>query len=251
MCEGLPLDPLCPNVAAHGRKHISMSTFLRLVRRQLAVDRGKDAACCPLFVHGSRGALLKICLTSHGYTLVVKGVETCTLRHLHSEKRAYDRLLPLQGRYVPVCCGLIGLEVPYYYDGVELMHLLFVSWGGKSLAAMMRDESKLEQISKSCLRLSREALTAIHGQQVLHRDAEPRNMLYDEDSGTLMMVDFERSELRDRPVLGKLSPNRKRKHADEQLKKGEIDSFNGEASMAEFNLRRALRTIILLISRQW
>ena len=123
------------------------------------------------------------------------------------------------------------------------MNLLFMSWGEKSLAAMTRDETELLLISESCLCLSREAMLAIHGQQVLHRDVEPRNMLYDEGSGSLMMVDFERSELHDRGVLGELSPNRKRKRADGQLKQGEADCFKREASMAEFNLRRALRSV--------
>jgi hypothetical protein len=244
MCEGLPLDPLCPNVATHGRKHISTPTLLRLLRRQLAADRGTDADCCPLFVHGSRGALLKVCLTSHGYTMVAKAVEPSNLRYLQNEKQVYDRLHPFQGRYVPVCCGISGLDVPYYYDGAELTHLLLMSWGGKSLAAMTREESSLVQVSsESYLLLSREALTAIHNRGVLHHDAEPRNMLYNEDSRTLMMVDFERSELCDRQILGELSPNRKRKRADGQGSKAAVDCFKKEASTAEYHLRKALRAV--------
>lgn len=79
MCRGLQLDSQCPNVAAHGCKHIPPNTFLQLVRQQLAVDRGKDADCCALYTYGSRGALLKIRLTFYKYTMVAKGVETCNL----------------------------------------------------------------------------------------------------------------------------------------------------------------------------
>jgi hypothetical protein len=68
-------------------------------------------------------------------------------------------------------------------------------------------------------------------------------MLYNEDSRTLMMVDFERSELCDRQILGELSPNRKRKRADGQGSKAAVDCFKKEASTAEYHLRKALRAV--------
>lgn len=244
MCQGLALDLQCPNVAAHGCKHLQPSTFLHLIRQQLAVDRGKDADCCALYTHGSRGALLKVRLKSHGYTMVAKGVETCNLRYLLNEKRVYDRLETLQGRYVPVCCGVSELDVPYYYDGAELTDLLFLSWAGLSLASMTRNESSVMQVLENCLQLSRKALMAIHEQAVLHHDVKPRNMLYDADSQTLMLVDFERSELRDRRALSELSPNRKRKRPGSRERKAEVDCFKKEASMAEFNVKKAFSFVV-------
>ncbi|RMJ01509.1 hypothetical protein CDV36_015742, partial [Fusarium kuroshium] len=70
---GGPMDQKCPNSADHGNAHINRREFLRLARDQLAVDRGKDADCVPLYLSGSRGSLFKFCLSSHGYTLVAKG----------------------------------------------------------------------------------------------------------------------------------------------------------------------------------
>lgn len=51
---------------------------------------------------------------------------------------------------------------------------------------------------------------ALHSLRALHRDAEPRNILCDED-GKPMAVDLERAEYRDRQPLGQMSPSRKRK----------------------------------------
>ncbi|KAK1973633.1 hypothetical protein LZ30DRAFT_561942, partial [Colletotrichum cereale] len=47
----------------------------------------------------------------------------------------------------------------------------------------------------------------LHKLGILHGDAEPRNVLRDTVSGNIMVVDFERAELRCRPPLGSLSSN--------------------------------------------
>ncbi|KAF4508498.1 hypothetical protein G6O67_004865 [Ophiocordyceps sinensis] len=43
---------------------------------------------------------------------------------------------------------------------------------------------------------------ALHRLRVLHRDAEPRNLVYDADSGRFMVIGFERSEYLGRRPLG-------------------------------------------------
>ena len=244
LSNGLPMDPLCPNAATHGGQHISRKIFLQSVRKQLAVDQGTDADCCALYIHGSRGALLKVCLTSHGYTMVAKGVIDRDLPRLQNEERIYSRLRSLQGRHVPVCCGLTGLDVPYHYDGAELMHLLFMSWAGKSLAALSREVDSFEQISKSLPHPFAQVLRAIHQQQVLHGDAEPRNVLIDEKFRTVMLVDFEWSRICGREPLGKLSPNRKRRRSGVVKRGGAGEDgscFRKELSEAGYNLNKALR----------
>ncbi|KFY98960.1 hypothetical protein V500_01508 [Pseudogymnoascus sp. VKM F-4518 (FW-2643)] len=45
---------------------------------------------------------------------------------------------------------------------------------------------------------------------VLHKDAAPRNMLWDEHRGRLMLVDLERAEIQTRSPLGIITANRKR-----------------------------------------
>ena len=229
------MDQSCPNAAAHGQKHIPKEVFLRYIRQQLAVDRGRNADCLAMRIHGARGALLKVCLTSHEYTLVAKGVVADDQEYLRRELQIYDRLVSLQGVYVPVCCGLVHLKLPFYYDGSELRHLLFMSWAGRPLMSATRNE--VSSGYSRHLRDSVQVLKAIHEQRVLHHDVFPRNMVYDEHSERLMMIDFERSEILDHEVLGELSPNRKRKVV-ENSKKREADRFAEEIRTLEFRMSK-------------
>lgn len=71
------LDETCPNVETH-RKHdnyhcLNPSTIRELMRRQLSKSLVTD--CYALDKKSSRGALFKVRLTSHGYTVAAK----CTI----------------------------------------------------------------------------------------------------------------------------------------------------------------------------
>lgn len=247
LTAGHPLDPLCPNLLLHGQSHLGRTNFLDLLSSQLASNHGQDAGCCALYIHGARGALLKVCLTTHGYTLVAKGVETTNRRYLVNEAKIYDRLGPIQGRHVPACCGLIDLRLPFHYDGVELKHVLLMSWAGKSLVALTREGAN-SKLLEQCIKSSTTALTAIHSREVLHRDAEPRNIMYDEVAGTTFIVDFECSEYRGsssgRQILGELSPNRKRKHAcTSQAKNAGQEDFGKELRWLEYHMRKTVQSV--------
>jgi hypothetical protein len=209
--QGLAIDRSCPNALEHGSEHMPKDEFLRHVRQQLAVDRGSNADCCPLFVHGARGALLKLRLSVRGYTLVAKATGHSHKGYLEHEAAVYDRLQGLQGRYVPVCCGILDLDLPYHYDGVELRHALLLSWAGISLAHLMVRDENFASIKPSCDAQAAEAYKAIHALQVRHGDKAPRNMVYDTSTRRLMIIDFERSEINRRHALSELSPNYKRK----------------------------------------
>jgi len=114
-----------------------------------------------------------------------------------------------------------------------------MSWAGQSLVALAREETTSSTFVKHCLELATRALAAIHQQQVFHGDVMPRNMLYDKEAKKLMIVDFERSKLRDdeRKVLGELSPNRNRK-VESSPNKADPDCFAKEMG----GLDRLLRT---------
>lgn len=185
---GKDVDRSCPNAECHGQKHIDRLEFLHLIREQLAVDRRRDADCMPLHNPGSRGSLFKLRLSSHGYTLVAKGVEGLGLARLQHENEIYDRLLAIQGKYVPVCLGSIDLILPYYDDCGVYKHFLFLSWAGRPMFEH-RKQVRSGDMPDAVTRIFK----AIHELKVLHRDTELRNILYDEHSGTLMVVDFERS----------------------------------------------------------
>ncbi|KAB8356476.1 hypothetical protein FH972_024059 [Carpinus fangiana] len=208
LAQGAPLDLDCANVKSHGKEHIKPGLLLELVQEQLATDRGRDADCCPLYMHGSRGALLKIRLTSHGYTLVGKAVESSKLRYLQHEKRVYDHIHDLQGLTVPVCLGMINLACPYYYSIAELEHVMLLSWAGCSLLSPIHAERRANLVEPV-----RDAYQRLHSRGVLHEDPALRNILIDQAREKVMLVDFERSKLPRRQALSELSPYRKRKRA--------------------------------------
>ena len=178
-------------------RYIIQLEFLRLVRNQLAIGRGRDADCAPLYLSGVRRALFKVRLSSHGYTLVTKGMEGLDRAHLRHGNEIYDRLSPIQGRHIPVCLGSINLVLPYHYDSGVYMHFMFLSWAGRPLFECFGKVNKAGFIDKVTT-----IFKAVRELHVLHRDAEPRNILYNTISDSVMVVDFERAELHDRQPLG-------------------------------------------------
>ncbi|KAK3361655.1 hypothetical protein B0T24DRAFT_112663 [Lasiosphaeria ovina] len=199
LARGTPMDQSCPNAPCHGPSHIGLANFLHLLRVQLANDRGPDADSVPLYVTGAVGSLFKVRLSAHGYTLVAKGVKSANLGRLQHEEKVYNQLSTIQGRRVPVCLGLIDLKLPYYCDGGVFEHFLLLSWAGQPLSRCINQVDKAVAVDA----ITR-AYTELHRLGVHHRDAETRNILCDQ---SLMIIDFERAEIRSRQPLGPISPN--------------------------------------------
>ncbi|KAL1581966.1 hypothetical protein WHR41_09570 [Cladosporium halotolerans] len=202
------LDRECPNVDEHGVDvHlIDKTAFLALMRKQLS--RTLDSDFEPCGRPGSRGVPFRATLASHGYTVVAKCTPMDFVAYLRHEATIYERLRTIQGHCVPVHLGNLDLERPYYYEGIaKLVHVMFLGYGGTPITRRwtnLNQDSALGQVEK-CLR-------AIHERGVLHRDVMPRNILWDCDSGRVTVIDFERAKASpDRPALGPLSVNRKRK----------------------------------------
>jgi len=205
---------------------------MRLLRAQLATDRGSDADCMPLHVKGSRGALFKIRLSSHGYTFVAKGMEEHNRKHLRNEGRVYKHLSDLQGTCIPVCMGEISLRLPYYYGGGEYTQMLLLSWGGRPLWDYIRSDNRSSLMQKAT-----RALAQFHQRRVLHGDAELRNLVYDKVEDRLMVIDLERATIR--KPLGNLSSNRNRKRGLE--KSINDDTYSGEITALRGYISRFVR----------
>jgi hypothetical protein len=230
---GDPIDKECPNMRDHGSVHIDQQQFLVLIRSQLAVDRGPDADCVPLHLSGSRGSLFKVRLSSHGYTLVAKGVEGMDAALLRHENEVYDCIRALQGEYVPVCLGTVDLIEPYYFDSGVFKHFLFMSYAGRPVF-------KSGQVKAGIVDKIVTAFTELHKCHILHCDAEPRNVLYDVRISRCMIVDFERASIHTRPPLGPISrsgQNRKRKRT---LEKDKRDVFTIELQALQLSLSRCV-----------
>ncbi|OJD10750.1 hypothetical protein ACJ73_09708, partial [Blastomyces percursus] len=212
MVKGWKLDRKCPNVSQHGTdKHrLNRVTLMRLLNDQLSgriLGPGTDLGCDSLHVHGSRGAMFKITLWSHGYTFVGKGLPMAFVNSVRNEELVYSRLSPIQGRFVPVFLGNLLLRRRFSYDGIaEIAYLLCMGFAGRNLIYPHGlDRDHLVQQAKI-------SLQAIHGLGVLHNDPSPRNITWNEEDDRVMLIDFERSILLNKRMpLGVTSPNQKSK----------------------------------------
>ncbi|KAI1839791.1 hypothetical protein JX266_013997 [Neoarthrinium moseri] len=209
LVSGGPIDSSCPNAKDHKPAHISRSEFLCRTRDQLAKDRGPEADCTPLYRAGATGALFKVRLSSHGYTLVAKAMQQPDLPRLPHEETAYNHIKPMQGDGVPIFLGLVDLVLPYYYDCGVFTQFMFLSWEGKPLSESIEELNKHDIVRKVT-----GIYTRLHQLGVLHRDAELRNILYDSQHRRFCVIDFERALLPSREPLASISTNvpaRKRK----------------------------------------
>ena len=209
LIKGGELDQKCPNVSDHGigRHQLNRTTLIRRLNRQLSNDNlqpDSKLGCESLHMHGTRGALFKITLWSHGYTCVGKGAPVEFVEGSKREELVYSYLTPVQGISVPVLLGSLRLRRPFYYDGIaEIVHLMLMGYAGRKLARQHDlDRSRMVQQAEN-------SLQAIHNLGVLHRDPIPGNLIWNEENGRVMFIDFERAAVqnRRRVPLGCISPN--------------------------------------------
>ena len=219
LARGGPLDQRCPNVSKHceegcrGDKHrLSGEEFRVLLEAQLRRSRGADFLS--LGVQGARGALFKVTLKSHGYTVVAKGAIRACVRYLRHEAEVYRRLAAIQGKYVPVFLGSLDLDFQYYHrDGIRIVHMMLMSWSGERLNVKTLADVETQTRTSDIIR----AVKAIHEAGVVHRDMRMPNLLWSEEMARVIVIDFERANLVKAPrqALSSLSPNKKRKRSDE------------------------------------
>ncbi|EFW18617.1 hypothetical protein D8B26_005366 [Coccidioides posadasii str. Silveira] len=206
LSKGGPLDQDCPNVADHGTdKHpIGLSEFVSLLHKRLSYQDNRrygayeSAGCESLHIHGSRGALFEVVLIQYGYKLVGKGFPANFTQYLQQEEAVYKRLLPIQGRHVPVCLGVLDLsQRQLFYDGIaRIPHLLLLSHAGLPLHRSDIDHERL-------FRAAEESLQAIHKLGVRHCDAYTHNMFWNPENEKVIFIDFERAEIQDLGFLFK------------------------------------------------
>jgi predicted Ser/Thr protein kinase len=99
-----------------------------------------------------------------------------------------------QGSAVPVFLGTINLLKIYFLHGAgEIRHMLVMGWGGESMASKELTPELLKEIRKSNKEI--EALG------IIHKDLRRDNVLWNEELGRALIIDFHRSTLKSRPTL--------------------------------------------------
>ena len=186
--RGEALDVLCPNVDLHrhgqesNRHCINADGLVQLLKEQL--DRDLDHNCTPFGDCGSYGAPFKITCATYGYTVVGKGTTSRLWKEVSREAEVYQLLWKVQGLVVPVFLGAIDLDMIYFLHGAgEIRHMLLMAWGGESIGTGER----LAEISRS--------MKQIRKLGVVHGDLRLQNMLWNDERGRVMVIDFHRSQI--------------------------------------------------------
>jgi hypothetical protein len=133
MVDGGELDWRCLNVKEHGesRHQLNRNTFMEHIRELL---RNQLNYCVEMNVHGARGAFFKVKLPRFRYTVAAKGTRIECVKDLMHESAIYRRLLPVQGKCVPMHLGDTKVDSILYYAGaVRIVYMMFLSFRGFQL----------------------------------------------------------------------------------------------------------------------
>ncbi|KAI3534399.1 hypothetical protein CABS02_13230 [Colletotrichum abscissum] len=129
------MDEHCQNFRDHGHQHLSRLEFLQLIRIQLAEDRGRNADAVPLYLSGSIGLLFKVRLSSYGYTLVAKGVESLGLARLQHENEVWAGRPLFDSANQAISTDVVGMVAKAYKD----LHKLGILLGDAESRNVLRD----------------------------------------------------------------------------------------------------------------
>ncbi|KHO11494.1 Peptidase S28 [Metarhizium robertsii ARSEF 23] len=188
----------CPNVQFHravggNEQHaIDMAEFTRLVNEQLRRDPYDYCELLsPWGMYGSTGVLFKLELAPYGYTFVAKGTTATLLCSLEHETNVYEKLHRLQGDAVPVHLGLVELPGGYILPGgLRAVHMMLMSWGGQTVK-----EGKSPGLSLEVQRSSE----AVRNEGIYHDDVHDANLLWNEELGRVMVIDFDYAKILEPP----------------------------------------------------
>ena len=117
---------------------------------------------------------------------------------------------PPKRRYIRSCArlkdllylsflGTIDLAKIYFHDGAgQIRHMLVMGWGGECTATM----ALTPHLSREIHRSNKE----VKALGIIHEDLRRDNVLWCEELGRALIIDFHRSTLRCRPAKQRLGP---------------------------------------------
>ena len=87
--------------------------------------------------------------------------------------------------------------IPYYYDvGIEIVHMMFLSWVGDGMDDIpISDDTERQELVQKTMR----SIQAINQLGVVHKDIRAANLLWNQETSQVMLIDFERSEIQESP----------------------------------------------------
>jgi hypothetical protein len=193
-----PLDKECPNLQSHlqhsssHRHSVGSAEFTRRLHHQLVRNRNEGFE--QLHIRGRTGYLVKATLLTHGYTVVIKATTAKKQHRLQAEEKNYVHLASLQGQQIPVCLGAFSPRVAYWYHGELMARMMILGWSGIRLQHVIDDKNSSFFDQKR-----KEVLAVLRSHGMIHRDSEWRNMLWDDASRHLVVIDLEDMKRLKRP----------------------------------------------------
>ncbi|KAJ5544138.1 hypothetical protein N7494_005417 [Penicillium frequentans] len=193
----LGTSELCPNVDHHRRgqddptQHpISAEDLMISLKGQL--DENIDR-CIPLGACGSYGAPFKLTCTIYGYTVIGKGTTSGLWKEVSREAQVYQILRKAQGSAVPVFLGNIDLAKIYFLHGAgQIRHMLIMGWGGECTSTI----PLTPHLSREIHRSNKE----VQALGIIHEDLRRENVLWCEELGRALIIDFHLFTLRCQPT---------------------------------------------------
>ncbi|KAK9334349.1 hypothetical protein V1521DRAFT_375134, partial [Lipomyces starkeyi] len=146
-----------------------------------------DHNCTPFGTCGAYGAPFKVTCVPYGYTVLGKGTTSGLWTEVSREVDVYRILQRAQGSAVPVFLGAIDLEQIYFHDEGDIRHMLLMAWGGKDTTELEHSKALFHEIERSKREIR--ALGVVHG------DFRFKNVLWNEELGRALVIDFHRSKL--------------------------------------------------------
>ncbi|KAJ5220842.1 uncharacterized protein N7469_009729 [Penicillium citrinum] len=195
---GNVLDESCPNVEYHrwGQEDLTqhpVSVEHVMLSLKCQVDENIDR-CIPVGDCGSYGAPFKLTCTKYGYTVIGKGTTSELWKEVSREAQVYQLLRRVQGSAVPVFLGTIDLAKIYFLHGAgQIRHMLVMGWGGECMATMELTPHLRREIQRS----NKE----VRALGIIHEDLRPENILWNEELGRALIIDFHRTTLKRRLIL--------------------------------------------------
>ena len=206
LVRGLSLDDRCPNTETHrqsashspDRHGLDCAGLRRLLKEQLDQDND-DEGFESLDRSGWAGALFRVMLISHGYTFVGKGTVAPLIRVLHKEAQIYGRLEEIQGRAVPVYLGSVDLPRIFWLTStIAIEHMILLSWGGEEAWRCGVEPKRL-----ACE--TRRKVKEVQRLGVNQGDLREPNLLWNEELGRVLLIDFENGKMREMAQERKMS----------------------------------------------
>lgn len=126
----------------------------------------------------------------YDYTFVGKGTIKVLRVALQHEARMYEHMESIQGTAIPVLLGSLDFHIPYRLPDTEvwIAHVMFISWAGEHPSESVCNQ---ESFSLEWKRTNQEVLEL----GIDHGDLRYANMLWNEQLGRVMLIDFEYSRI--------------------------------------------------------